>query len=495
MTRDATVVFPDQLFADHPGLQAGRPVFLVEEQLFFRDYHYPARFHKQKLILHRAALRAYQERLRTQGFTVHYLAYRADPQMAYLFDPLRQAGIEVVYWADPVDDILSRRLARWTRHWGLRACVLNTPKFLSPPDWLDAFFANQRRYNLTSFYIAQRQRLQILVDGGKPVGGKWSFDPENRKKIPRGLVIPRPAEVGANPYTREAVAYVARHFGDHPGNGEQGLYPVTHTDAEAWLGDFLTHRFALFGDYEDAMVGQETLLFHSLLTPMLNTGLLTPQQVIDAALAHAATYPVPLNALEGFIRQIIGWREFMRVIYLREGVNQRNRNFWAHHRPLPDSFYRGTTGIDPLDTVIRRVLAGAYCHHIERLMVVGNLMLLCEIHPDAVYQWFMEFFIDAYDWVMVPNVYGMSQYADGGLITTKPYLSGSNYIRKMSDFPAGRWCGIWDGLYWRFVAKHRDFFAAHPRLAVMAKLVTRLDRAKLQAHLDQAEAFLGSCGD
>ena len=174
------------------------------------------------------------------------------------------------------------------------------------------------------------------------------------------------------------------------------------------------------------------------------------------------------------MRQIIGWREYMRGVYRLFGGRQRTMNFWNHHRPMPAAFYEGTTGSEPVDAVIRRVQRFAYCHHIERLMILGNFMLLCEIDPTAVYQWFMELFIDAYDWVMVPNVYGMSQHADGGLITTKPYLSGSSYVLRMSNFRKGPWCAIWDALYWRFIDRHRDFFASNPRMSVMVVQCERL---------------------
>jgi len=220
---------------------------------------------------------------------------------------------------------------------------------------------------------------------------------------------------------------------------------------------------------------------------MLNIGLLSPRQVIDAATGQMER--VPLNAMEGFVRQVIGWREFVRLVYRTRGRRQRTQNFWRFSRGMPASFYDGSTGIDPVDHVIRQVLRTGYCHHIERLMVLGNFMLLCEIEPDAVYQWFMELFIDAYDWVMVPNVYGMSQYADGGLMTTKPYVSGSRYVLKMSDFKRGPWCAVWDALYWRFIDRHAEYFAGNPRMAMMAKMRIKLG-AKLDEHLQVAETFL-----
>jgi deoxyribodipyrimidine photolyase-related protein len=199
-----------------------------------------------------------------------------------------------------------------------------------------------------------------------------------------------------------------------------------------------------------------------------------------------------MNSLEGFVRQVIGWREFVHGIYHHRGTEIRNGNFWNFDRPLPRSFYDATTGIPPVDRVIRQLLDDGYCHHIERLMVLGNFMLLCRIHPDDVYRWFMEMFVDSYDWVMVPNVYGMSQFADGGTFTTKPYLSGSNYILKMSDEPKGPWCQIWDGLFWTFIGDHTPFFLKNPRLSMMARSWEKMTPEKQQAHRNAADEFLAS---
>jgi deoxyribodipyrimidine photolyase-related protein len=202
---------------------------------------------------------------------------------------------------------------------------------------------------------------------------------------------------------------------------------------------------------------------------MLNAGLITPTEIIETTLEFHSKNALPMNALEGFIRQIIGWREFVRMIYIREGSKQRNSNFLNFQRQIPASFYNGTTGIEPIDNVIKNLLETGYSHHIERLMVMGNFFLLCEIHPHEVYKWFMELYIDAYDWVMVPNIYGMSQFADGGLMVSKPYFSGSNYILKMSDYPKTKqpWQKLWDALFWRFMNEHRQFLQHNPRLGML----------------------------
>jgi len=291
----------------------------------------------------------------------------------------------------------------------------------------------------------------------------------------------------ARPSVEEAKRYVAKNFPDAFGCVDRFCYPVTHEQAAAWLEAFVDERLASFGDYEDAISQKETFVFHSVLTPMLNIGLVTPKQIIDLVIAKREQ--VALNSLEGFLRQVIGWREFIRLVYIHAGSRQRTTNAWNLKQPLPASFYTGTTGIVPFDQSIKRTLEHAYCHHIERLMVLGNFMLLCDIHPNQVYRWFMELFIDAYDWVMVPNVYGMSQHADGGLMTTKPYISGSSYVLKMSDYAKGDWCEVWDALYWRFIDRERDFFSSNPRMRVM---VGQLDRmgTKLDHHRKVAGRFL-----
>jgi deoxyribodipyrimidine photolyase-related protein len=250
----------------------------------------------------------------------------------------------------------------------------------------------------------------------------------------------------------------------------------------------------LFGDLEDAFSQNPDarFVYHSVLSPMLNAGLITPTEVIETTLEFHSKNALPMNALEGFIRQIIGWRVCVRMIYIREGSKQRNSNFLNFQRQIPASFYNGTTGIEPIDNVIKNLLETGYSHHIERLMVMGNFFLLCEIHPHEVYKWFMELYIDAYDWVMVPNIYGMSQFADGGTFTTKPYISGSNYVLKMSDEPKGPWCPIWDGLFWKFIGDYTPFFRKNPRLSMMARSWEKQSPEKQEGHRKIADDFLAN---
>ncbi|HMO13374.1 MAG TPA: cryptochrome/photolyase family protein [Pirellulaceae bacterium] len=479
----AALIFPHQLFEEHPALTPVDIAVLVEDPLFFKQY----RFHQQKLILQRASMQVYAQQLRQNGIESLYIEANELESTAQIAPILKLRGITSVQYVDPSDDWLSAALENSLARENIRFEVLEDPYFLTPMHVWKEYASRRKRWYFTEFYISQRKRLNVLVEGAHPTGGKWSFDTENRKRLPKDVLIPEIAWPGENPAVTEAMHYVAHNFPQAIGSGERFRYAVSTRDARTLLNDFVERRLSRFGDYEDAIARDETFLFHSVLTPYLNIGLISPGEVVSAALAYSDR--VPFNALEGFIRQVIGWREYMRGVYLNLGRRQRSRNFWQHHHSMPSAFYDGSTGILPVDTVIHRVLDNAYCHHIERLMVLGNFMLLCEISPDAIYQWFMELFIDAFDWVMVPNVYGMSQYADGGLITTKPYISSSTYIRKMSDFKKGDWCEIWDALYWRFVWKHRDHLAQNPRTKLMIKQCERMGR-KIEQHLSLSDQFL-----
>ncbi len=481
----AALIYPHQLFDPHPTVPGADVVFLVEDPLLFQQYA----FHRQKLMLHRATMKRYAHEVYPQA---RYVDAHQLEQTGGIVALVKQAKCDTIRVVDPNDDWLQTRLAAACASARVKLIVLDDPHTLTPQTEIDDFASGKGKLFFTNFYIRQRKRLKILLEpDGKPIGGKWSFDAENRKKLPATVRPPRPAWPTENEFVREARAYVRANFPDAPGSDATFAYPTSATEARAWLHDFLEHRFTNFGLYEDAISTREQVLFHSVLTPALNVGLLSPTEVADAALVYKDH--VPLNSLEGFVRQVIGWREFVRLVYRTRGRQQRTRNYWEYTRPIPAAFYDGTTGIEPVDHVIRNVLDTAYCHHIERLMILGNFLLLCDVAPNAVYQWFMELFIDAYDWVMVPNVYGMSQFADGGGMTTKPYISGSSYVLKMSDFKKGPWCAVWDGLYWRFVDRHADFFRSNPRLSVMVGMRDKMG-SKLTEHLRVADDFLAKLG-
>ena len=489
MANAVTIIFPHQLFQDHPALQKSRVVYLVEEWLFYRQYN----FHRQKLILHRASMKFYENWLLQQKYDVHYIETIAkENDCRQLVSSLANQKITDIHIAAVADDWLLKRMQQACRKNKLKLHIYDSPGFLNNLESVDNYFSKKKNYYQTDFYTWQRKQRNILLDkDGKPLGGKWTFDADNRHKFPKKEKAPALELPPKNNYVGEAKQYVQKYFSTNYGAINQPcLFVITFADASKWLDDFLKTRFEKFGIYEDAIVAKETVLHHSVLTPMLNIGLLTPQQIIDKTLAAIKKINIPLNSAEGFLRQVMGWREFIHIVYEREGTVQRTKNYWGFTRKIPAGFWTGDTGIVPIDITIKKVLQTGYCHHIERLMVLGNFMLLCEFNPDEVYRWFMEMFIDAYDWVMVPNVYGMTQFADGGLMTTKPYISGSNYLMKMSDYEKGDWQNIWDGLFWRFMHEHRNFFLKNPRLGMLVNTFDKMAPEKQQRHLTNAGTFL-----
>lgn len=488
--RHVRLVLPHQLFTAHLEAAHGTTFVLVEHDLMFRQY----RFHQQKLVLHRASMRRFADMLRAGGFDVEVVETGADTTsreaLAAALGRLRPTRVSVY---DVVDDWLAKDLTAALADSGhelRRDEVLESPNFLTTRAELTAHFKGSQP-RMQHFYTWQRRRLDVLVEpGGGPMGGRWSFDEENRKKLPRGHVVPPVSWPEQHAAVAEAIEWVQRDFPDNPGRVESFAWPTSHAEAEGVYRSFLDERFAEFGPYEDAISTAQPFLFHSLISPSLNIGLLSPRAVLDQALDAADEDDVPIASLEGFVRQVIGWREYMRATYVVHGRRLRSGNRLEHSRQLPAGWWTAETGLAPVDHVLRGVLDHGWAHHIERLMVLGNAMCLLRTEPDAVYEWFMEMFVDAYDWVMVPNVYAMSQFAAGEAITTKPYISGSNYLRKMSDLPPGTWCDDWDGLYWTFVRDHFDVFAGNPRSRVVATAYGRLDPAKKAAHARHAAKWL-----
>ena len=467
--RIAALVFPHQLFESHPVfLRDPEKILLLQNSLFFGDDQYPMRFHSKKIAFHKDSMTEFNSALEKSGYTTEHIEYqRGVCELDGVLKQLVADGFTHICCVEPCDYTLEKRLRDASSTYDLSLELLASPGFLNSTYDNQQWRANKKRWHMADFYKWQRVRLNILMDGDSPQGGKWSYDEENRKKLPVKQIKMLPTLPSID-------------------------YPTTHVQARRWLDEFLHTRFELFGTYEDAIEPGQNWLYHSVLTPMLNVGLLTPDYVVDQTLKHADRFNVPLNSVEGFIRQVIGWREFMRATYVDLGVEMRNGNHWQHTRAMPTCFYSATTGIDPVDDCISRVKDHAYCHHIERLMVLGGFMFLCEISPDEIYKWFMEMFVDSYDWVMVPNVYAMSQNADGGLITTKPYFSGSNYIIKMSHYKKGEWSQIWDALFWRWIIKNQHKLSGNHRWAMMCKNAERMQTEKKKEHINTAEAFLAT---
>ena len=487
--RMVRVVYPHQLFAAHLDAPPGTRFVLVEDDLLFR--HQP--FHAQKLVLHRASSRHFVERLRDAGFDVDVLETDAGrpsgEQLAAHLAGLRPDALTVI---DPVDDWMLRDLRRSVADAGLGFGphdVLESPNFLTTrPDLVDWF--GDRRARMQTFYQWQRRRLDVLVEDGQPVGGRWSFDTENRKKLPRGHVVPSWSGAERTAEVDEAISWVQGEFPAAPGRAASFAWPVTHEQARAALREFVDERLAQFGPYEDAVSTQHPVLFHAAITPALNCGLLDPREVLDAVLTGAAEQGVELASLEGFVRQLIGWREYMRGTYHLFGRRMRVANHLGHTRSLAPGWWGGTTGLDPVDHAIEGVLERGWAHHIERLMVLGNAMCLLRTDPVEVYEWFMAMFVDAYDWVMVPNVHAMSQFAAGAAVTTKPYVSGSAYLRRMTDHGPGPWREDWDALYWTFVEDHREVFEGNPRSRMVTRTWDGMDAVKRDSLTDRGRAVI-----
>jgi len=482
------LIFPHQLFSKSPLLENGNEIYLIEEYLFFRQYQ----FHKQKIAFHRASMKYYQSYLERLGKTVHYIESDHELSDIRQFEKLlKEKSVTEIHIIDPTDYWLEKRIRAVAK--GRELKLYENPQFLNTKDDLASFFRPEKKsFFQTSFYKQQRKKRKILLDqDGEPLGGKWTYDTENRKTYPKDKTPPAIYFPDKNDHWDEAVDYTLKRFGENPGSiSKDRIYPITQKEAEDWLEQFLTYRFYDFGHYEDAIVKEFSILNHSVLSPLMNVGLILPEAIIKRSLSFAEEEQIPINSTEGFVRQIIGWREFIRGMYVCKGSYSRTRNFWNFDRKLPASFYDGSTGITPIDQTIKKVLKTGYCHHIERLMVLGNFMLLCEFDPDDVYRWFMELFIDAYDWVMVPNVYGMCLFADGGTFATKPYIGGSSYIKKMSNYAKGDWEDIWDGLFWRFIAKHEEFFSSNPRTSMLVHTYNKMSEDRREQLMKTAEAFI-----
>jgi deoxyribodipyrimidine photolyase-related protein len=489
--KSALLLFPHQLYKLDQ-LPEVDIVFLFEDPYYFGlDERCPLKLHKQKLVLHRASMRRYAKEL----------LWPANIQTEYIeLDPLKNLAdvinkmshYDKLYVFDPIDDFTVERLLAARRDSGNKPELelLDSPNFYLKDHEVRQYFSKAKQHLFTDFYQWQRERFNVLIgDDYKPVGGKWTFDGEDKQRLPKNHQLPTFQVFGDNEFVRDAVDWVEQHFADNLGSTDF-IWPTSHEEAAKWLEDFAANRLDNFGPHQDSIDGQAAWVYHSALSSSLNIGLLSPSQVVEAALARHHQKPVPLPSLEGFVRQILGWREYVRGTYLAGGSSMRLQNKFKQSRYLTDEWYSGSTGILPLDDVVLKVHGHSYAHHIERLMIVGNLMMLCEIKPDEVHRWFSELFIDAYDWVTVPNIYGLSQYADGGSIATKPYISSSNYITSMSHYERGEWSDVWDGLYWRFIDKHKAVLSTNPQMRVLVQRLERLDPDRKRIIGYRAEDFL-----
>ena len=486
---EVNLIFPNQLFRDGVLINNSNKTFLIEEFMFFRHF----KFHKQKILFHRMSMKKYESFLKSKNVDVEYVDSCEEISDIRLFLDKKES-IKSISIYDPEDNWLEKRIIKACSKNNIKVNVYENQLFITKKIELDSFFrADKKKFFQTSFYKSQRLKFNILMEDGKPEGGKWTYDDMNREKYPKDKIPPNINYMVANDDYESAKCYIEKNFNLNPGKlNKDKIYPYDFSSADSWFEAFLIERYDEFGPYEDAVVKEKSVLNHSVLSPIINSGLLNPKLIMEKSVKFYNDNDIRLNSCEGFIRQIIGWREFIRGVYIAKGSEERTKNFWGFKRKIPKSFYDGTTGIEPVDDTIKKINNSAYANHIERLMIIGNFMLLCEFDPDDVYKWFMELFIDSYDWVMVPNVYGMSQFADGGLMSTKPYISGSSYVLKMSNYKKGEWCPIWDSLFWNFINNQRDFFITNPRMRMLVSTYDKMNPEKKETINVTSNNFLKS---
>jgi deoxyribodipyrimidine photolyase-related protein len=478
------ILFPNQLVSvdvlkDVVGSSLERTkIILIEHPLYYTRPD-GVKFSQLKLVYHRATVRHYMDYLSHAHIQIRVVDVDECLAMHDVFSEVIQkykGVVESVKYIDPVDNLVSEDIANFKPGSGQTITRLASPLFMLTDADLEEYDTKKgigSKLTHAAFYTWHRDRLGLLA-------GSRTYDTENRSRMPPGVKIPELPKLGADgkEYIKAAAKYISGHakWSKHPGGASGDLmtnlqFPLTYEESHRWLDRFLAERFAQFGKYQDSIVvspdGEpQNYLFHSCISPMLNIGLLTPREVVDAVVAYRKkhTDQIPMAAYEGFIRQVIGWREYQRYIYVTIGPKIRKMNHFGNVRRLTQAWYDGTTGIQPVDDAIKMAWRDGYLHHILRLMVMGNFMNLVGLHPDDVYRWFMEFALDAYDWVMIGNVYSMAMWADGGMTMRKPYLSSSKYILDMSNYSTkdpktgkrAEWLDKWDAVFHHFIDRNGD---------------------------------------
>lgn len=458
------LILPIHLFKKIPLKKTDYDNIIIWEAPIYFGIHSKRKlsFNPVKLIYHRASCKYYHTYCNTKYKPKHITYVDFNDNIS---TTLKDTTELIVF--DPVDHLMTDELYHLSGN-KIKLTILDTPLFTTTKTNLKDFIKQQkskkRAFFQTSFYIWQRKRTGLLMKGDKPLGDNYTYDVQNREKMPADIVDKIPSfklkKSAKNNYLQEAKGYIKKHFAGNYGEFDCFL-PFTHQDAQKWLKKFVADRLQYFGTYQDAIISgvdeKSTILYHSGIAAPLNIGLLEPMDVIKYVIKQGKNLKIGINNIEGFIRQILGWREQCRLTYSEIYTETISSNFFGHKRKLTNKWYSGELGILPVDECIKKAFKNGYLHHIERLMIVGQFMLLCEIEPDEVYRWFMEFSADSYDWVMIYNVYSMSQYADGGATTTKPYFSSSNYIINMSNYKKdGVWDKTWDALYWNFINNNQN---------------------------------------
>lgn len=498
-------ILGDQLSLSLSSLADADPATSVLLMMEVQEETVYVRHHKAKIALILSAMRHHAQALEQAGWTVDYVRLD-DPDNSGSFTGEMARAIarhdpQRILITEPGEWRVLAALESWETLFGIPVTICEDSRFIASHalfnDWAND---GRKQLRMEFFYRVMRRTTGLLMDGSDPVGGQWNYDADNRKPGKQAPAPPAMPRYTPDAITREVLTLVEARFADHPGSLANFAFAVTASDAEVQQRWFLTHALPRFGDWQDAMVTGEPFLFHSLLSPALNMGLLDPLDLCHAVEAQYRAGRVPLNAAEGFIRQIIGWREYVRGIYWREGPDYVHRNHLGASRPLPGFYWTGETDLNCLSQAIRQTLDHGYAHHIQRLMVTGNFALIAGLDPYALHRWYLEIYVDAYEWVEAPNTVGMSQFADGGLLGSKPYAAGGAYIDRMSDYcrncrydvkqrTGPQACPL-NALYWDFLVRNREKIGDNQRLAMPYRSWDKFDVATQQKIRDSAAAFL-----
>jgi deoxyribodipyrimidine photolyase-related protein len=498
------VVLGDQLTPALTALRGGDPkhdLILMTEVGEETTY---VRHHKKKIAFILAAMRAFAQELRAQGWRVDYVKLD-DPENQGGFTRELARAIErrtpsrIITTEASEHRVLSAQ-KDWSTLFDAPVDVLADDRFLASKGEFAAWAEGRKQLRMEYFYREMRRKTGLLMDGDAPAGGQWNFDHDNRNPAKADLFMPSPLRFAPDAETRAVLDLVSARFATHFGALEPFWFPVKRRDAEEAAAHFLRETLPRFGDFQDAMLRGQRFLFHSVLSPLINVGLLDPLRLCQAAEAEYREGRAPLNAVEGFIRQIIGWREFVHGIYWLKGPEYVRSNALNATRPLPSLYWSGETDMLCMAEAIGQTKEEAYAHHIQRLMVTGNFALLAGIDPHEVHEWYLAVYADAFEWVEAPNTIGMSQFADGGVLGSKPYAASGAYIDRMSDYCAACRYSVkqrtgpdacpFNALYWDFLVRHRARFEGNPRMAQMYRTYDKFtDNARAALH-GQASAFL-----
>ncbi len=448
--------------------------------------------HKLKILLFLSSMRSYRDELKEKKYKVVYKDCENNFKETYekkLEKTIKELKIKSVTFFEIEDKPFEKKIKLLFKKINIQFKQINSPMFITSREEFQKFLENKKKPIMANFYKLNRTKLNILMKkDGTPIGGKWSFDEDNRKKLPSSTSIPKQPSFKLTSHSKNLKLFVEKNFKNHPGSTENFWFPTNREQTNKLFDDFLKNKLNLFGDYEDAVSEKSNILFHSALSPLINIGLITPLEIVEKL--KKMENKIKINSFEGYVRQIIGWREFMRGIYQNYDDKMQKMNFFNHKKKMRSSWYNGTTGLEPLDYAIKNAENFGWSHHIERLMILSNIMNLCQINPRQVYKWFMEMFADSSDWVMSPNVFGMGLFSDGGIFATKPYICGSSYFLKMMHFKKGEWCKTMDGLYWNFINRNRKFFLKNPRLSMMVRIFDKMNLERKKNILSAANKFI-----